>query len=287
MGDRTPRALTLLELGRVSNLPTVWTNILAATVLAGAEVQLARTVTLAGAISSLYVAGMFLNDAFDREYDARYRPERPIPAGRISARTVFTTGLTLLAAGVVILSTLGLRAAAWGFGLAALIFYYDVNHKRDPFSPVLIALCRALVYCIVSVAVAGLVTRAAATGGALVAAYVTGLSYAAKQEGRPALAAVWPLALLFTPFVYLTPVLRQVDPAAGVFLVFLLWVVFAARRLVRGGASIGLGVIRLLAGIALLDALLMLRAGAPVELVAIAVLAFTATRALQRWVPAS
>ena len=32
----------------------------------------------------LYAAGMVLNDAFDAELDARERPERPIPSGRIS-----------------------------------------------------------------------------------------------------------------------------------------------------------------------------------------------------------
>ena len=37
------------------------------------------------AMSLFYVGGMYLNDYFDRAIDARERPERPIPAGDISA----------------------------------------------------------------------------------------------------------------------------------------------------------------------------------------------------------
>jgi 4-hydroxybenzoate polyprenyltransferase len=36
-----------------------------------------RLVPLMLSLSLCYVAGMFLNDAFDREFDARHRPERP------------------------------------------------------------------------------------------------------------------------------------------------------------------------------------------------------------------
>jgi len=287
MGDRTSRGLTLLALGRVSNLPTVWTNVLAATVLAGGDPFSRRTVAHALAISCLYVGGMFLNDAFDREYDATFRPERPIPSGRIGVRAVFVIGFALLGAGVLTLAISGVKAFLWGAGLAAVIIYYDARHKQDPFSPLVIALCRTLVYCIVSVAVAGVVTRAAGIGGAVVAAYLTGLSYAAKQESRELLASTWPLALLFVPFVYLWRILPRLDPAAGVFVIFLLWVVFAVRLLRKGGRSIPVAVVRLLAGIALLDALLMLQAGAPPDVVALAIVAFTATRALQRWVPAT
>ena len=98
-----------LLLGRVSNLPTVWTNTLAGCALAGAAVGPGRLALLALAFSLLYTGGMYLNDAFDRESDARERPERPIPSGRIGARPVFAIGFALLAAGV-----LGVAAASGG-----------------------------------------------------------------------------------------------------------------------------------------------------------------------------
>lgn len=279
--------MTYLALGRVSNLPTVWTNVLAATVLAGGDVFAGRTIALAAAISCLYVGGMFLNDAFDREHDAVFRPERPIPSGRITARSVFIIGYGLLAGGVIALVPAGAKTFAWGSGLAALIIYYDCRHKQDLFSPAVIALCRTLVYCVVSVAVAGVVTRTAAIGGMLVAAYVTGLSYAAKQESRADVAAVWPLVLLFAPFMYAWRMAVRVDGSTAVLGAFLIWVILAVRLLRRGGASIPRGVVRLLAGIALLDAALILRFTDRADVAALAIAGFVLAIAWQRWVAAT
>src|SRR6478736_6052578 len=97
---RTARAL--LVLGRVSNLPTVWSNCLAGWLLGGAETPAVLPRLLIGA-SLLYVAGMFLNDAFDIEFDRQFRPERPIPSGAISTRAVWLAITILLTAGVIIL----------------------------------------------------------------------------------------------------------------------------------------------------------------------------------------
>ena len=80
------RAAVYLRLGRVSNLPTVWTNVLAGAALAGAAVGPGRLALPLVACSLFYPGGMYLNHAFDREIDARERPERPIPSGRITAR---------------------------------------------------------------------------------------------------------------------------------------------------------------------------------------------------------
>ncbi|MBD5656399.1 MAG: UbiA family prenyltransferase, partial [Candidatus Eremiobacteraeota bacterium] len=84
MGVVATRGLTwrvALRLGRVSNLPTVWSNVLAGVVLAGRPASGAGIVALALGCALLYVGGMLLNDAFDHPLDARERPERPIPAG--------------------------------------------------------------------------------------------------------------------------------------------------------------------------------------------------------------
>ena len=68
----------------MSNLPTVWTNTLAGVTLAGRRRRRrAAWLLLALAFSLLYTGGMYLNDAFDRDIDARERPERPIPSGRV------------------------------------------------------------------------------------------------------------------------------------------------------------------------------------------------------------
>ena len=55
-----------LRLGRISNLPTVWTNVLAGALLAGGGLADVRVPLLMLALSMFYLGGMFLNDAFDR-----------------------------------------------------------------------------------------------------------------------------------------------------------------------------------------------------------------------------
>ena len=64
---------TALRLGRVSNLPTVWTNVLVGAALGGASWaswgDWGRVVLVLLAMSAAYVGGMFLNDAYDAEID--------------------------------------------------------------------------------------------------------------------------------------------------------------------------------------------------------------------------
>ena len=163
---------TALVLGRTSNLPTVWTDALAGAVLAGGSATDPRLPALLHALSLCYLAGMFLNDAFDRAFDARFRPERPIPSGRATAAGVFAAGFGMLAAGVVLLGWTGFAAGGTGWrplaagtALAAAIVFYDLHHKNNPWSPVVMGLCRALVYV-----VAGCAVAAEAPGGGLLLA---------------------------------------------------------------------------------------------------------------------
>ena len=131
-----------LRLGRVSNLPTVWTNTLAGIVLTGGTLADARAPLLLVALSLFYVGGMYLNDAFDAELDAKERPERPIPSGQISARTVFIAGFGMLGLGLLLLMAAGYRSGGtggWpalaGLALGITIVIYDWHHKNDPLSP--------------------------------------------------------------------------------------------------------------------------------------------------------
>ncbi|MCZ6604984.1 MAG: UbiA family prenyltransferase, partial [Alphaproteobacteria bacterium] len=100
-----------LRLGRISNLPTVWTNVLTGVVLVGGEILSLRLAILIIALSLFYVGGMYLNDAFDRDFDARERPDRPIPAGLVSTKTVFAAGYAMLAGGLAVLVWVGYGSA--------------------------------------------------------------------------------------------------------------------------------------------------------------------------------
>lgn len=321
MSAAVPRWKVYLRLGRVSNLPTVWTNVVAGAALAGAGARQSpgALVLTALSMSLFYTGGMFLNDAFDRDIDARERKERPIPAGLVGARHVFAVGFGLLAAGEALLAGAAalqrasaepgggaetglLGPLAGGAALAFAIVLYDLWHKKNPLSPVLMGLCRAI-----TIVTAALVVRrspplfpaswadllgpgpaAFVAPGALVAwCYLIGLTYVAKQESLDRLGRLWPLAFLSVPFVFGAPALVR-DPVATVVIACLLAVVAHAIRLLRGKAPdrFPRAVMTLIAGISLLDALLVARAapGGGWLPVALTALGFPLTLWMQRWV---
>src|SRR5713226_1815259 len=90
-----PGLSTLLRLGRISNVPTVWTNVLAGSVIAGGAQSPNEIALIVLAMTAFYVGGMYLNDYFDRAIDARDRPGRPIDAGEIRAGSVLSIGFGL------------------------------------------------------------------------------------------------------------------------------------------------------------------------------------------------
>jgi 4-hydroxybenzoate polyprenyltransferase len=286
-----------LRLGRVSNLPTVWSNTLAGMTLAGRGDEVigaGGAALLALAFSCFYVGGMFLNDAFDRRIDARERPERPIPAGLVGAGEVFVIGFGLLGAGMLTLALHGRvtvsgydgRVLASGAALALAIVVYDLWHKRNPLSPWLMGICRVLVYVTAALAVSGSVERSVQIGAALLLAYLVGLTFVAKQENLAALRNRWPLVFLFLPFA---ATWRPHGLGAVLYALFGAWVTAAAWRLWRARSTPGgrglvpRVVVRLIAGMSLLDALLMAEHGSPWPALA-AVAAFGFTLLGQRWI---
>jgi 4-hydroxybenzoate polyprenyltransferase len=171
-----------LRLGRVSNLPTVWTNVLAGLVLAASPPDWSTFAFVAVGVSMLYTAGMFLNDAFDHRFDAVHRPDRPIPAGQVTLREAFAAGFSLLAAGLVLLAIAAPSSLAWAGALAACIVFYDWRHKQNPIAPIVMGVCRGLVYC-TAAAAAGSVSTVVLAWAAAAAAYVTSLTLVAKHGG--------------------------------------------------------------------------------------------------------
>jgi hypothetical protein len=282
-----------LRLGRVSNLPTVWTNTLAGIVLAGGSVADARTVPLLLALSLFYVAGMYLNDAYDAEVDARERPERPIPSGEASADTVFAAGFGMMGLGLALLLWVGYGAAAGtglgvlmgGLGLGAAIVLYDRRHQDNQLSPVLMGICRVLVYVTAGLAVAHDLPAALLIGALMLLCYLIGLTCVAKQETLGEVRNLWPLLFLGVPLVYALAKALAGPAAALLSLAFILWVGVALwflRR--RRPGDVPLAVVSLIAGISLLDAVLIAGAGnLPVAWLAVA--GFALTLALQRFVP--
>ncbi|WP_408958423.1 UbiA family prenyltransferase [Natrinema sp. 74] len=119
------------ELVRVPNLFTAPPDVILGASLAavadiGVESSLLRVGGLAVASALLYAGGTTLNDAFDAPADARERPERPIPSGRVSRRAAFGlgTGFLLAAVGLAFVVA-GVPAAVAAGLIAAAIVAYD------------------------------------------------------------------------------------------------------------------------------------------------------------------
>ena len=199
---RAPSVQALLRLGRVSNLPTVWTNVVAGATIANTAANIVDVAFVGLATTAFYVGGMYLNDFFDRDIDARERPGRPIHTGDISAGAVSAIGFALLAVGVALLARFGLLTAILGFALAGSIVLYDAWHKGNVFAPLIMGLCRALVYLATGAAVSGEIGFALIAGAIALAAHVIGLTYAAKQENLNEVGRLWPLAVLAGPLVF-------------------------------------------------------------------------------------
>jgi 4-hydroxybenzoate polyprenyltransferase len=287
------RPLVYLRLGRVSNLPTVWTNVLAGAMLGGASAAPPVLFALVISVSLAYVGGMFLNDAFDRRIDARERPERPIPSGQVSAAEVFAIGFGLLGASVVAVASLvsvtGVSRPFHAVGavlvLLALIVVYDAWHKENPASPVVMGACRAAVYVTAALATGGALTLPLLFGAASLGGYVVGLTFVARQENRATFRGIWPLALLAAPVAAALWTASTSIQALMAVALFVAWVVRAVWPLAasRENVNVPKAVISLIAGIALLDGMLGAAHGAPI-FVLVGLGGLVATLATQRFV---
>ncbi len=281
-----------LRLGRISNLPTVWTNVLVGVMLAGGSLADPRLALLLLALSFFYVGGMFLNDAFDHAFDAKHRPERPIPSGQVSAREVFIAGFGLLALGAagVALASRGHSglpiwpALASSAALAAAIVFYDAHHKNNPLSPLIMGLCRVLVVVTAALTLTTTLPAAVLLAAAALLCHLIGLTYIAKQEHLDRLGSLWPLGFLAVPVAYglvLSLTAPGVWAPLTLYVCVLIYSMILLRRRSRG--DVPRAVVTLIAGMSVLDGMMLAGSGHPVAAM-LAMAAFVLTLALQRWV---
>lgn len=174
-----------LDLCRVSNLPTVWTNVLAAVVLSGEEISWSLCALLALSLSLFYSGGMCLNDICDVGIDRLKRPFRPIPSGRATLRGAWRFTVLLFTSGLSLLAAASPPPAIFaGIILILLIIAYDTLHKALYLSIFLMAACRLMVFVVSALAVAGSVSSNVAFAGCLQFGYVLLISVVARHENR-------------------------------------------------------------------------------------------------------
>ncbi len=289
---RGQRFLDLLAIGRVSNLPTVWSNMVTGFLLAWAFSgghkafigALPLLLLLLLGTTFAYLFGTFLNDWKDAEFDDRHRPERAIPSGRWSRKTIglISAGFALASLGCLLPA--GSRqpfVPLLGTALLAAIIIYTALHKRTPFAIIPMGMCRSLLYLMGYCAAVSITVENSgnATGkpdssiltipeGSTILilvlmavgifSYVAGLTLAARYESR-ATELPFPRIILWA-LIFLCVLTHTwwwisqhpSIPALFYLLPFLFWTVqslFILRKSIPGFVS------RALAGLCLLDLL--------------------------------
>ncbi len=142
--------IDLLAAGRVANLPSVVSNV----VLGCGLGLLTRNFFESDAVFFLpvlagclfYLGGCFLNDWKDRDWDAKNRPERALPSGRLSSRLLLTLGTGCSLVGLGLTTLLGHLVFFIGVALLACILIYTWLHKKTAWGVLPMGLARALLY---------------------------------------------------------------------------------------------------------------------------------------------
>ena len=295
------RGRVLLILGRVSNLPTVWSNCLAAFVLSKGDSLGDLAILMLGA-SLFYLGGMYLNDAFDAGFDRQFRKERPIPSGAIREKTVWILGGLQLALGFVCFSIAGRVPYSLSILLGATILVYNAAHKAVSWSPILMALCRFVLFlAVASTGQDGIAWflavdstgRDGIAGSVLWSAialscYIVGLSCVARCQSGGGPLSWWPCLLLLFPAVLAFLVNNGIYRVHGIaaILAYTGWTLFCLRDIFwKSPPDIGRGVSRLLAGIVLVD-LLSIDLMNVEQVICMAVF-FSAALFFQKFIPAT
>ena len=280
------RLCALLATARIANVPSVVSNVLTGMLLcildscAYSPSLNQQTVLPIVAACCLYVAGNFLNDWFDVDWDQQHRPERAIPSGLFPRHLYLGIAMVLILAGASMSWWVNKTVFFTYMIILSFVIAYTLLHKRHAFSIWIMGACRAGLYALglgamspgfgilrdfltswqdwQGVAMAGMILIPLL--GMLT--YIAGISLLARFESRPVeLGSMkWFAALLL-----LLPVLTHLLPwAAGQYLGFPLSITWMGAfgmlpllgwtlYVVCSHTGVGQKVSRLLAGISFVD----------------------------------
>lgn len=135
------------------------------------------------AIVALYVFGMVANDICDFQKDSRQRPERPLPAHRISPKAARTGAVFSCLAGLALALTLGRTVFVTAIMLVLLILAYNLGLKKHTlYGPVAMGLCRGFSFLLGASVFEWPLSSLAIT--AMLTGYVAAVTYIATFENR-------------------------------------------------------------------------------------------------------
>lgn len=268
----------------------------------------------------LYFAGNLANDWFDRDWDRARRPERALPSGQFQPAAYLAAALLIGSLGLVFAFYTGRWSGVSAVVIAGFVTLYTWTHKRSPWSVIPMGLCRAGLYLLgyaSCATIAGEIQHPARnavqgeypillTGMLLclcsgLLAYIAGLSMSARYESMtepPRGPLVISRALLVYPLLAMPGVLFLLQQPWG-WLGMIPYGIWLALCLTCYRRPIPAHVSALLAGIPLVDALLLLPVAAIAKeegffgpdahgwIAGIPLAAFILGRLLQRVAPAT
>ena len=305
----------ILATGRISNLPTVWCNVLLAFLLvqlspsiidgdASSTISIPLLIITCIAASSLYVGGCFLGDAVDVEFDKANKPTRPIPMGVLDRNSIYGYAGFLLSTGIVLPFAYGkfttgdfnIPTLVASLLLAAAIVIYSLWHKRSPWLGLpCIGACRfflVLFGAFIALATGnGWIDHTLFIYAFLVGLYTICFASVARSESSPK-PITWRKSLMAT--MLLLPILALPlnlsilsNAAVGIptitgLAIYLLWMLIAFRKI---NSNKGQFVSMSLAGFCILDATFAAQFGW--TWLMLCLLLFGISLLLQKWAPAT
>lgn len=184
--NKDGKLYTLLATARIANVPSVVSNLGVGVLLGsldGGE-NFSWPWMLMVAAVLFYVAGNFLNDWADREWDIKHRPERALPKGVFSPHEYLKFASLLIALGVLFASGYGWGAVIVSALLVGLIVLYTKVHKKTAWGVVPMGLCRACLPLLGYVAMRGGIAGPVLFPAAGLFVYIVALSLSARWEAR-------------------------------------------------------------------------------------------------------
>ena len=272
--------INALTLSRFSNLPTVWTNILAAWAInstASSSLKIIPELSdltffnwntfffLVIGASLIYAGGCTLNDVIDLKFDLKHNKERPLPSGSIAIRDVWLLGSIEIILGTYFLIVQAQCDPIWVFALVSSVIIYDIVHKKWAGGIVIMGLCRFFLWLSAATCLNNSeIAPQTVLWGFVLMSFIIGISFFARSESKQKIrhSQVSIILLFGSPLTALAGLVywNNLDPIR-VFLInaiglLVAWIVLSSILQMREEkkGAIGSGVSRLLAGICGLDA---------------------------------
>jgi 4-hydroxybenzoate polyprenyltransferase len=226
------RVSAWLELLRLPNLFSVPGDVLAGASLAYlTQNDWPAVVSLIFISFFLYAAGLLLNDYFDFSIDQVQRPERPLPSGRISTRSVLIATVVLITLAVVTALAMKRPEVFWtAVILALLIFSYNAFARKIVYIGLLVmGLCRGFNILLGASIGSHPLSVPVIVGAGIETLYIIAVSLIAFNETKYTVNELkflrWTPLLALTPFIPLFFMASHRSFVSGITMILLLsWV---------------------------------------------------------------